>query len=136
MIKVKSEDQICPKNITQFKATLEILKQFQKISGLAVILTKTKISPFGKTLRLQYLADKTRLKIVNSFKSLGCIFYSELENLSENFRKAISAMCKENSGHKEYREHCSQAGRHFAGKQIGNYQKTKYSNEKFRKRIH
>ena len=83
------------KNITQLKALLKTLKRFYKISGLAFNLTKTKIAAFGKTLRLQYLEESTGLEAVNSFKLLGGIFDSELENLSENYTKAICAMHNE-----------------------------------------
>ena len=62
---------------------------------MAVNLTKTKIAHFGKILNLHYLKEATSLDIVTSFKHLGCIFDSKLENIAENFTKAISAMRKE-----------------------------------------
>ena len=82
-------------NILQFKTILEILRKFEKLSGLAVNLTKTKIAPFGKNLQLHYLKEATNLDIVTSFKLLGCTFDSTLKNIAENFTKAISAMRKE-----------------------------------------
>ena len=41
---LRTKDQI----IKQLNAILEILKKFERISGLSVYLTKTKIAPFGK----------------------------------------------------------------------------------------
>ena len=82
-------------NILQFKTIPEILKKFERLSGLAINLTKTKIAPFGKILNLHYLKEATSLDIVTSFKLLGYIFDSKLENIAKNFTKAISAMRKE-----------------------------------------
>ena len=79
----------------QINAIIDTLQKFQEISGLAVNLTKTKIAPFGKCIRLHYLEEETGLTAVNSFKLLGCIFDSELENFAVNYTKAITAMRKQ-----------------------------------------
>ena len=41
------------------------------------------------------MEQETGLEAVNSFKPLGCIFNSELDNLATNYTKAITAMRKE-----------------------------------------
>ena len=83
------------RNIAQFNEIIKTLKRFESLSGLAVNLSKTKISPFGKKLNLYYLKDELKLDIVDSFRLLGCTFDPTLENIAENFTKAISAMRKE-----------------------------------------
>ena len=59
------------------------------------MIPKTKIALFGKKVNLHYLKDETNLDIVTSFELLSCTFDSTLENIAENFTKAITAMRKE-----------------------------------------
>ena len=82
-------------NLMQFRSIIATLKLFENISGLAVNLSKTKICPFGKKLNLHYLKDELKLDVTESFRLLGCDFDSTLENIAENFTKAITAMRKE-----------------------------------------
>ena len=65
------------------------------MSGLQVNLGKTKIAPFGHKLNLNFLEQETGLQIVNSFKLLGCIFDTNIENMGINFTNAINSIRKE-----------------------------------------
>ena len=66
----------------QFEEILRILKNFEKISGLAVNLKKTNLVPFGNTLAPDILAlrDATRIDTTENFKLLGIDFNNKLES--------------------------------------------------------
>ena len=60
----------------QFEEIIQILKEYEKISGLAVKLKKTNLAPFGKPLAPDILAlkDTTKIDTVENFNLLGIYF--------------------------------------------------------------
>ena len=71
---------------------LKILALYEDISGLAVNVSKTNISIFGKYRNLDYLETATSVKLVETFKLLGIKFHPMLTGMDENYEKALKSM--------------------------------------------
>ena len=82
-------------NIAQINAVLKILALYEDISGLAVNVSKTNISIFGKHRTLDYLKLATKVKVVETFKLLGIKFHPLLVGMDENYDKALKSMRNE-----------------------------------------
>ena len=79
-------------NIAQLNAILKILAIYEDIFGLAVNVSKTNISIFGKYRNLNYLEAATNVKLVETFKLLGIKFHPLLIGMDENYEKALKRM--------------------------------------------
>ena len=89
----------------QLEDILRILKNFEKVSGLAVNLKKINLVPFGNTLAPDILAlkDVTRIDTTENFKLLGIDFNNKLESedIGEAGKTTIKGM---NSNYKQQME--------------------------------
>ena len=88
---MQSDDDL---NASNNKSVLKVLNEFYVLSGLGINKSKTMLSIFGSTLDKSDLVGSLCLKWCTKFTLLGLDFDQCLEEMDENFEKAVGKMQK------------------------------------------